>query len=266
MNEFIGAIGYRNFIILIIVVGVIVVLLGVLFVVDKLSSKRKDKSNDFKEYYVESPKNVYEKEEVKEEKKEKEESKKLDELKEEPVVDEVVYIEKKDEKELAKKTLEDTATKLAKKEEGLRKKKIEEYYDEPVSHTDFEKTQEQNSIISYEELKKAKANIDDVNDELLEDQGNEPITIEELYSLHEQEQESTKGELENPIFAETVEQVSKFKKSEVISPVYGVYNKNYTNYSVDKFYNTMDLKDIENEIKKTEEFLEQLKEIKNKLN
>ena len=263
MNEFIDAIGYRNFIILIIVVGVIVVLLGVLFIVDKLSSKRKDKSNDFKEYYVESPKNDYEKEEVKEEKKE---SEKLDELKEEPVVDEVVYIEKKDEKELAKKALEDTATKLAKKEEELRKKKIEESYDEPVSHTDFEKTQEQNSIISYEELKKAKANIDDVNDELLEDQGNEPITIEELYILHEQEQEGSKDELENPIFAETVEQVGKFKKSEVISPVYGVYNKNYTNYSVDKFYNTMDLKDIENEIKKTEEFLEQLKEIKNKLN
>ena len=65
MNEFIDAIGYRNFIILIIVVGVIVVLLGVLFVVDKLSSKRRVKSNDFKEYYVESPKNDYEKEEVK---------------------------------------------------------------------------------------------------------------------------------------------------------------------------------------------------------
>lgn len=265
MNEFIDAIGYRNFIILLIVVGVIVVLLGVLFVIDRISNKKKNKTNDFEEYYVETPKKDFNKYE-KTEKQVDDYNKTQEEQIESPVVDEVVYIEKKDEKELAKKALEDTATKLAKKEEELRKKKIEEYYDEPVTHTDFEKTQEQNSIISYEELKKAKANIDDINDELLEDQGNEPITIEELYNLHEQEQETTKDELENPIFAETVEQVSKFKKSEVISPVYGVYNKNYTNYSVDKFYNTMDLKDIENEIKKTEEFLEQLKEIKNKLN
>ncbi len=264
MKEFINAFGYRNFIILMVILGVIVLGLIVLFIVDRLNNRKDDisrvkfkkkKDEDFLPF--EDKKQEVTKEEVKissfNDEKDDKKSKDLD----------VVYIDKKDEKIRAQKTLEDTAERLAKLEyqKDVPKKDDEDI----ITKTDFERLQEEKSIISYEELKNASFDIDTVNDQLLEDQGDEPITIEELYKMHEEAQDVDPVELDNPIFTETVKEVSKFKRSDVISPVFGVYNKDYNNYSVDKFYNTMDLKDIEQEIKKTEEFLEELKKIKNKL-
>ena len=261
MKEFIDAFGYRNFVILLIVVALIVVSLIVLFVIDRISSKKEDKSINIKK--VNKKISKLEKGKTEEESTNKNEIVKKDDIVKEnaPVIESerIVYVDKKDEEELAKKTLNDTLTKLKEiKESGKENVEL-------IDNTEFEKEQEERSIISYEELKEASKNVDATNDMLLEDEGNEPITIDELYERHEESQYESPDDLENPIFTDTLKEVNKFKKSEVISPVFGVYKKNYDNYSVEKYYNTMDLKDIELEIKKTEEFLEELKKIRNKL-
>lgn len=234
MDQFIDSFGYTNFIILMIIVAVIVIALIILFIIDR--SQKKNISKEIAKFKNE---NIVKKEE-----------------KEEKRNDEVVYIEKKDDVLEAKKALADTFTRL--KEEEKKEEDI-------ITNTEFEKDQEENSIISYDELKEASKNIDMENQALLDDEGNEPITIDELYEIHEENQYESPKDLSNPIFTDTYDDINKFKKSEVISPVFGIYRKNYDNYSVDKYYNTMDLKDIEQEIRKTEEFLEELKKIRNNL-
>ncbi len=261
MKEFIDAFGYRNFVILLIVVALIVVALIVLFIVDRISSKKEDKSINVKK--VNKKISKLEKDSVKEESIDKNKiiSKDVTIKEDKPVIEseKVVYVDKKDEEELAKKTLNDTLTKLKEiKESGKENVEL-------IDNTEFEKEQEEKSIISYEELKEASKNVDLENTMLLEDEGNEPITIDELYERHEESQYEKPEDLENPIFTDTLKEINKFKKSEVISPVFGIYKKNYDNYSVEKYYNTMDLKDIELEIRKTEEFLEELKKIRDKL-
>ena len=59
--------------------------------------------------------------------------------------------------------------------------------------------------------------------------------------------------------------IEKFKNSQVISPVFGVkrdviYKKEYNELG-----ETIDIKELDMEIKKTEEFLKQLKRLKDKL-
>ena len=117
MKEFINAFGYRNFIILMVILGVIVLGLIVLFIVDRLNYRKDDisrvkfkkkKDEDFLPF--EDKKQEVSKEEVKissfNNKKDDKKAKDLD----------VVYIDKKDEKIRAQKTLEDTAERLAKLE------------------------------------------------------------------------------------------------------------------------------------------------------
>ena len=47
--------------------------------------------------------------------------------------------------------------------------------------------QEENSIISYDELMSKNLDFDLSNEQVLEDDGNEPITIDELYKFHEKD-------------------------------------------------------------------------------
>lgn len=151
----------------------------------------------------------------------------------------------------AKKVLEEVTRKLMEEEPELE------------GPTQFELEQEERSVISYDELKKINYNIDEVNDNLLLDEGNEPITIDELYKRHLEEQDKalkTAGnKIDNPVFVQeevpeealfvheelmkkeevlqaspkelvnnyvsgtTTDDSKKFHNSLVISPVFGVW-------------------------------------------
>lgn len=163
-----------------------------------------------------------------------------------------VYYKKQVTEEEAKKKLDDAYEKLSNDEEL-------------ITHTNFENEQEEKSVISYDELIRVSNDIDERNDLLLKDEGTEPITLEELYKKHLENQESeSENKLDNPIFID--EEPKKFKNSEVISPVFGVYkNVVKTKYSDEELEKTVNLDDLEAEIRKTEEFLKELKKLKNKL-
>ena len=151
----------------------------------------------------------------------------------------------------AKKVLEEVTRKLMEEEPELE------------GPTQFELEQEERSVISYDELKKINYNVDEVNDNLLLDEGNEPITIDELYKRHLEEQDKalkTAGnKIDNPVFVQeevpeealfvheelmkkeevlqaspkelvnnyvsgtTTDDSKKFHNSLVISPVFGVW-------------------------------------------
>ena len=163
-----------------------------------------------------------------------------------------VYYKKQVTEEEAKKKLDDAYEKLSNDEEL-------------ITHTNFENEQEEKSVISYDELIRVSNDIDERNDLLLKDEGTEPITLEELYKKHLENQESeSENKLDNPIFID--EEPKKFKNSEVISPVFGVYkNVVKTKYSDEELEKTVNLDDLEAEIRKTEEFLKELKKLKNRL-
>lgn len=227
MQEFIESFGKNNLIIILAVICAIILALFIIILIEKIDRKRREKNEQEIEYY------------------------------EEPIKDdeEIIYIDEEPTKEEAKQFLEEVQKKL-KEESDL------------IGPTHFEKEQEEKSIISYDELKKAANNIDETNDKLLEDEGEEPITIEELYKKQKEvkeEQEETK-EIEQPIQRQIKEE-KKFRNSEVISPVFGIYKQEeipFRKVSTTK-PKSKDIEDIENEIKKTEQFLEELKKLKDKL-
>ena len=173
---------------------------------------------------------------------------------------EVVYVENTDPTKDAKEKLEEVTKKLIDKEDDL------------IDHTHFETEQEEKSIISYDELIKASHDIDSKNDKLLEDEGEAAITIDELYKKHIEEQniieeEEKPAKVNNPVFED--EEPKKFKNSEVISPVFGFYSgktKQETEKDVLKRIDkNLETQELEDEIQKTEDFLSELKKLKNKL-
>lgn len=234
MKELIDSFGLNNFIIIIAVVVAIILALLIIFVLEKISKKR---NKDILEYYEED---------------EDDNDDEDFDLSDNYNSNEVVYQEDITEQE-AKKTLEEVTKKLVEEESDI------------IDHTHFEREQEEKSVISYEELKKINYNIDEVNDGILADEGDLPITIEELYQKHLEEQETTLEELENPVFVEPEEEVKKFKNSDVISPVFGIYNKNIVKEQKKDLNKEVEMQDLEIEIRKTEEFLKELKKLKNKL-
>ncbi len=169
---------------------------------------------------------------------------------------EIVYVKEENPEEKAKEKLEEVTKKLVTESS-------------PIEHTEFEVQQEEKSIISYEELLKASQDIDLKNDMLLEDEGEAAITIEELYKKHveEEDKENLKPAVSNPIFEEAEDK--KFKNSEVLSPVFGIYSgkvKQEDNKEMLKEMNqSIEMKDLESEIEKTQDFLDELRRLKDKL-
>lgn len=191
-------------------------------------------------------------------------------LKEIPVTDNVVdTVEITEEKETS--TIQNIESDIKKELE----QKINTYEDEVNT---FESLQEENAIISVEELTKASQNITDEEIEQYEDDGNEPISLKELEQLY-------KGELnqeEVPTLKEVKEEVKpiqlmdfginvkpasevyddkEFKNTPVISPVYGLKQ---TEASI-TLEQTANLDKLNEEIKKTNEFLLALKELRKNL-
>lgn len=247
MKEFINSFGINNFIIIISVVIVILIVLVGLFIFEKVKRKKEEElsleEDDFDDEIISKPQvedndDNYLEKPIKEVKINEDNN--------------VVYKEESISKEEAKTALEKATKKLVTDDNGL------------VGPTHFETEQEEKSIISYDELKKINYNIDEVNDNLLLDQGNEPITLEELYKASQEEQD--KKPVDNPVFEHSPSEEKRFKNSEVISPVFGIYKEKKVEKDIDKLEDTVDLKDLEVEIRKTEEFLNELKKLKDRLN
>ena len=248
MQNLFDRLNNSNLIIILAVIAAIILALIIIIIVEKIDKNKR--KNDI-EYYQD---NFY--------------------VEDDYVEDEIVYVDDEPTEEEAKKTLEEVQKKLVEEDDGL------------IGPTHFEIEQEEKSIISYEELKKAAEYVDERNDQLLEDDGSEPITIEELYKLHVEDND--KEELDNPIYVEEqkvddikepvvvkeeikkeVNNEKKFKNSEVISPVFGIYKQEAAAYRkvapVRKEEVKKNIDDIELEIEKTQAFLEELKELKSKL-
>ena len=123
----------------------------------------------------------------------------------------------------------------------------------------FEEEQEENAIISYQELLAANNKLpkEEVITETIE-------TLDLTNEIEEKKQEETK------------EAIKKFKSTDFISPVYGIIDnkKNLPNkveISKDEIYNTptleqtLNIKPLSDEIKKNDEFLKALKELRKNL-
>lgn len=136
----------------------------------------------------------------------------------------------------------------------------------------FEMEQEENAIISVEELTKASMTITDEEIEKYEDDGNEPISLKELEELYKSvEEEEIKPQIPEvktiPTFEmdtrpmEEVYDDKHFKTTPVISPVFGMKP---TESSI-LLEQTANLDKLNEEIRKTNEFLSALKELRKNL-
>ena len=152
---------------------------------------------------------------------------------------------------------------------------------------EFEQAQEENAIISLEQFNKISDKIYDNNEisqNQYKDEGNEPISIQELERLYNTKElkvitEPVQSEqLVEPIKAVEVinlsgEKISlhdkfiqtdtKFKNSPIISPVFGIDVQEKINAI--ELENTANLGKLDEEIRKTNEFLSALRELRKNL-
>jgi len=189
MQEIIDYLGENTILIIFGVIVLIIVALIIIVFIERKNKKKyletfsnfekyeKDDSNDFKKIDFEEE-NVSESTITSNIKNEQIEIN-------EPKKEEVVYQESLTKTE-AKKAIEEAAKKLVYEEQN-----------DIIGQTFFEKMQEENSIISYEELMSKNIDVDYENEKVLEDEGNEPITIDELYSYKEENTIDSIEEREN---------------------------------------------------------------------
>lgn len=171
------------------------------------------------------------------------------------------------------KITEELVKQEAKKEEVI----------ENASLTSYEVEQEENAIISLEELVRKSKDMYEAN-ELTQysDEGNEPISIKELEVIAGREAEPitsnfvissvVKEEKEkvvlddfNTIKTDETKEVKRFKSSPIISPIYGIEKKEKEVNDLIELENTANYEKLDAELKKTNEFLMTLKELQNKL-
>lgn len=225
-----------------------------------------------------------------------EEQEEVQEVEEEKVEEELQYTSIEPDQATAKLELQKITEEL---------KKQEQQEVENIALTNYESEQEENAIISLEELiKKGKEMYESNEVTQYADEGNEPISLNELAGLrsneaYEQpfiisdavgtevlEEEILEEEVVEPItIAEQVSlaekenvriendvvvqtevknEVRKFKSSPIISPIYGIENTESVNDL--ELENTANYEKLDEEIKKTNEFIMTLKELQGKLN
>ena len=176
-----------------------------------------------------------------------------------------------------------------------------------IELTAFEEEQEQNAIISLDELMtRSKAMYESGELEKLEDEGNEPISLQDLeermrqvnsevvpvandsepvivsvestpqqmklddfqtVSTEPAVQEVQQMQAEQPKVKEkpVYQEHKKFKSSPVISPVFGIEKPEINTSSDIELENTANYEKLDEEIRKTNEFLMTLKELQKKL-
>ncbi len=149
--------------------------------------------------------------------------------------------------------------------------------------TDYELEQEETAIISLEELVKKSKEMYEANElTQYKDEGNEPISISELEVISGREAEPITSPFEistvvgdeeekvvlddfNTIQTNVEKEVKKFKSSPIISPVYGIEKEVVESSDTLELENTANYDKLDQEIKKTNEFLMTLKELQSKL-
>ncbi len=163
-----------------------------------------------------------------------------------------------------------------------------------ITLTSFEEEQEQNAIISLEELmEKGKEMYENNEFAKFEDEGNEPISLEDLEKKMTSRKEETINEITEPIEEQNLvieniepvqekmvldefnnikieeppkyQEVKRFKSSPVISPVYGIENNQAISSNELELENTANYEKLDEEIKKTNEFLMTLRELQKNL-
>ena len=147
--------------------------------------------------------------------------------------------------------------------------------------TDYELEQEETAIISLEELVKKSKEMYEANElTQYKDEGNEPISIGELEVISGREAAPITSSFEiSTIVGEEPEKVvlddfsnvlpskdvKRFKSSPIISPVYGIEKQDVEVNDTLELENTANYEKLDQEIKKTNEFLMTLKELQSKL-
>ena len=196
--------------------------------------------------------------------------------------EELVYTDIEPNQEEAKRQLEELTIKLQEEE----KERIEEE-SKNIELTDYETEQENNAIISLEELVTKSKEMYAAN-ELTQyaDEGNEPISISDLeekvqkkvnpdyntpFIINKVVEEPTKEEINEVVnnkvqmddFNTIKVEEKKFKNSPVISPVFGIERQETK--QVMELENTANYDKLDQEIKKTNEFIMTLKELQKHL-
>lgn len=172
--------------------------------------------------------------------------------------------------------------------EELKKLESEEK-EENIELTKFETEQEENAIISLDELIAKGKTITEQNEVTqYQDDGNEPISIQELEERYKREKEQVevleveeepkeeKPKLSIDDFLSAKEKVTPLKEaysekkstyhpSPIISPIYGIEEEPVRKNTTLELENTTNLQKFDEEIRKTNEFLSKLKELQQKL-
>lgn len=169
-------------------------------------------------------------------------------------------------------------------------KKLEtEDKSENIELTKFETEQEENAIISLDELIAKGKTITEQNEVTqYQDDGNEPISIQELEERYNKEKEAIEvleeepknekpkisiddflsaspKEKTVPLKEAYSEKKSTYHPSPIISPIYGIEEEPVRKNTTLELENTANLQKFDEEIRKTNEFLSKLKELQEKL-
>ena len=206
--------------------------------------------------------------------------------------EELQYTSIEPNKEEAKKALEELPEKL--KQDEIRKEEFfkEEIKQENIELTDYEKKQEADAIISLEELNEKSKDLYESNEiNQYKDEGNEPISLKDLearmnkqlqtiaenFEINKVAEKPTKEEIVEMLDGSIPKQVikteeprkmkmddfntiktSKYRPTPVISPIFGL-EKNYKRDL--ELENTANYDKLDEEIKKTNEFMMTLQEL-----
>ena len=179
---------------------------------------------------------------------------------------------------------------LNKPEESVMSNKLEEILQKMQEDMDvkpedvvrkFEEEQEEKAIISYQELvdnvKAGKIEVidDDISDVNYVESLNLDVSSEPIMEIEEDESlvtpQMVKDAVETINVSAVKEEPKKFRKSEIISPIFGVMEENFEYPKVKKtenildIMNTRDYNELTEEIKRQEEFLNALKEFRRNL-
>ena len=172
--------------------------------------------------------------------------------------------------------------------EELKKLESEEK-EENIELTKFETEQEENAIISLDELIAKGKTITEQNEVTqYQDDGNEPISIQELEERYRKEKEQVEvleveeepkeempklsiddflsaKEKVTPLKEAYSEKNSTYHPSPIISPIYGIEEEPVKKNTTLELENTANYDKFDEEIRKTNEFLSKLKELQQKL-
>ena len=203
----------------------------------------------------------------------------LEAVKEEVLEDEIQYESIVPDQTVAQAELEKLTEELQKAEEKAQN----------IELTKFEAEQEENAIISLDELLALGDTLYEKNEVTqYEDEGNEPISIQDLEERMRQQRENVvemkpqkvvsqvekvdvilaeEEQKEFPKSSEAYQNAHTFKSSPVISPIYGIEEKPtiHSKQTELELENTATLKKFDDEIRKTNEFVMTLKELQKNL-